>query len=290
MDARLVNHNAEVVILPGRADVTTLGTPDPVWRDLEANVTGIGSTLPPREEKGERPLLHPMAATGPSRVSIWPSVRDAKVAVFPIWRDAKELGTLAPIWRDLDVPAIDWILLPVTEKGERQLLYPVAVTGPAETNVWPSALDVTEDGGDDLAMLEIIAEMGDEAAFVQAVGEIDWPQRSATDFSRAVHSALAAGAHLLARRLADYGHRLYPHHGELAKMAQILAPPRMMRANLPPDPSVRVNLEWMHAHAIEYQGQWVALKDGVLLASAPNARELKDQLLTTDGLFLTRVI
>ena len=159
-----------------------------------------------------------------------------------------------------------------------------------QESVGSYVLDVTEDGGDTIAMLEITAETGDETAFVQAASEIDWSQRPATDFARAVRSALAAGAHLLARKLADYGHRLYPPYEELAKMAHILAPPRAMRANLPPDPSVRANLEWMRTHAVEYRGQWVALKDGVLLATAPTARELKDKLPTTDGLFLTRVI
>jgi hypothetical protein len=145
-------------------------------------------------------------------------------------------------------------------------------------------------GRDSIDILEIVAETGDETAFVQAASEINWSQCPPTDFARAVRSALTAGAHLLARKLADYGHRLYPNHEELAKMAHILAPPRAMRANLPPEPSVRANLEWMRAHAVEYQGQWVALKDGVLLATAPTARELKDKLPTTYGLFLTRVI
>lgn len=151
------------------------------------------------------------------------------------------------------------------------------------------ALPADVNGRDSIDILEIVAEAGDETAFVQAASEIDWSQRPATDFARAVRSALAAGAHLLARKLADYGHRLYPNHEELAKMAHILAPPRAMRAHLPPEPSVRANLEWMRAHAVEYQGQWVALKDGVLLATAPTARELKDKLPTTYGLFLTRV-
>ncbi|MBM4429742.1 MAG: hypothetical protein FJ026_05240 [Chloroflexi bacterium] len=151
-------------------------------------------------------------------------------------------------------------------------------------------VDVTEDREDRLARLEIAAETGDETAFVQAASEIDWSQRSAADFARAVHLALAAGAHLLARNLAARGARLYPDHQELQKMAHILAPPRVVKADLPPVPSVQANLEWMRARAAEYCGRWVALKEGVLLASAPTARELRDQLPTTAGLFLTRVI
>lgn len=149
---------------------------------------------------------------------------------------------------------------------------------------------VTLEPKDDMVMLEDAAERGNEAAFMQAAGEIDWSQRSAADFARAVRLALAAGAHLMARRLADKGHHLHADHEELAKMAHILAPPRVVRADLPPDPSVRANLEWMRAHAAEYHGRWVALKEGMLLASAPTARELRDQLPTTAGLFLARAL
>ena len=139
-------------------------------------------------------------------------------------------------------------------------------------------------------MVAVRDALNDESAFVQATSEIDWSQRPAADFARAVRLALAAGAHLTARELADHGHRLRPNHDDLAKMARILAPPRVVRANLPPDSSVRANLEWMRAHAAGYRGRWVALKDGALLASAPTARELRDRLPTTDGLFLTRVV
>lgn len=136
--------------------------------------------------------------------------------------------------------------------------------------------------------LEIAADKGDEAAFVQAAGKIDWSQRPAADFAQAVHLALAAGAHLMARKLADQGHRLYLDHEELAKMAHILAPPRVLRTNLPPDPSVRANIEWMRAHAAEYRGQWVALQNGRLLAVGATAQELKDQLESIEGVLLAR--
>ena len=224
MDARLLSGNAEVAVLPRCVDVTTLGTSDPVWRDFETNVTGIGS-----------------------------------------------------------------ILLPVVEKREQWPLHPVAATGPSEASVWPSALDATEDRGDGIAILEIIAEMGDETAFVQAAGEIDWSQRPATDFARAVRSALAAGAHLLARNLATQGARLYPAHLELEKMARVLAPPRVVRTDIPPVPSLQANQAWLRAHGDEYRGQWVALRDGILLAAATTAKQLRAYLESTDGVLITKV-
>ncbi|MDY7079700.1 MAG: DUF5678 domain-containing protein [Chloroflexota bacterium] len=206
----------------------------------------------------------------------------AQQDAFPIFGDATTLGLPghmerhSPGWQDFEVA--------------KRPIGPVRPTGPSEATVLPITLDATVDGGDGIAILEIAAEAGDETAFVQAASGIDWSRRPAADFARGVRLALAAGAHLLARNLSSHGHRLHPHHGELAKMANILAPPRVMRSSLPPDPSGRANLEWMRDHSATYQGQWVALKDGALVASAPTARELKERLSTAHDLFLTRVI
>ncbi len=219
----------------------------------------------------------------------------AETTLFPALMDSTAFPEPDRVWRDFkiamaDTTAVFWIIVPTVERQERRLPSPEVATGPSKTSILPQTLDVTEDREEGLAMLEIAAEAGDETAFVQAASAIDWSQRSAADFARTVRLALAAGAHLMARKLANQGHWLYADHEELAKMARILAPPRVVSANLPPDPSVRANLEWIRAHAAEYRGLWVALKEGVLLASASTARELRDQLPTTAGLFLTRVI
>lgn len=290
MDARLLSGDAGVAVFPMCVNVTTLGAPDPIWRHFEANVTGVGSIRPPVAAKGKQRRLHSVEVTGPSEVSVWPSVPDAEVAAFSR-KDAAILDTPAPIWQDLatDVPAVDWILPPLVEKREQWALFPVVATGPAEASVWPSILDVTQDSGDGIATLEIIAETGDEATFVQAANEIDWSQRPATDFARAVRLALATGAYLLARKLAEYGHRLYPNHQELAKMAHILAPPRVVRTDIPPAPSLQANQEWLRVHCDEYRGQWVALRDGILLATAATTRQLRAYLESTDGVLITKV-
>lgn len=225
----------------------------------------------------------------------------AEADAFPVFWDATTLGMPGQVERYFpggqdfkvargDGTTVIWIISRFVERKEQRSPGPVTGTGPSEAIVLLTALDATEDSGDGIAMLEIVAEAGDETAFVQAASEIDWSRHPAADFARAVRLALAAGAHLLARNLADYGHLLHPQHEELAKMAHILAPPRVVRTGLPPDPSGRANLEWMRDHAAEYRGRWIALKDGVFITYAPTARALKEQLPTTDGLFLTRVI
>ena len=194
--------------------------------------------------------------------------------------------------QDFDWPGAAFMVLPdivlVTQRH-----YPsrvTTVTGPSDVTVFPDTLDTTEYSGDDMAALAIAAEEGDEATFLQIANQIDWLERPAVDFAHAVRLALAAGAHLFARNLAARGARLHPDHSELQKMARILAPPRTVRANLPPDPSVRPNIEWLRTHAAEYRGRWVALQSGALVASSPTARGLREKLATTKGLFVTRVV
>lgn len=221
--------------------------------------------------------------------------RDMEATRIPILWDATAPSLLDPVRHEFrtvtaNITAVTWVVPFRAERNRPRWLNTIIVTGPSEVAAFPSVLDATEDHEDGMVMLEITAQRGDEAAFVEVASWIDWSWRPAADFARAVRLALAAGAHLLARNLADYGHRLYPYHQELAKMTHILAPPQVVRANLPPAPSVRANLEWMRANAGRYRGQWVALRNGVLLASAPTARELREQLPTIDGLFLTRVI
>jgi hypothetical protein len=149
--------------------------------------------------------------------------------------------------------------------------------------------DRAKDSGDGIVALEIAAEMADEATFVQAASGIDWLRRPAADFARAVQLALAAGAHLLARNLAAEGARLYPDHLELRKVAHVLAPPRVVNTGVSSTPSVRANQTWLRDHADEHKGQWVALREGALLAAGATAREVWDSLESTDGIMLTKV-
>jgi len=218
----------------------------------------------------------------------------AETVPFPLLMDFTTWEKPNRVWQSFKTAMADLTvafgtIAPPGERPERQLLGHDPVTGPSETTSLPSVLDVTGDHEDSLARLEIAAEMGDETAFVQAASEIDWSQRPAADFARAVHLALAAGAHLLARKLAAQGAKLHPDHPELQKMSHILAPPRVVKVDLPPVSSARANLTWLRAHADEYKGQWVALRDGSLLATAATADELKARLESTDGILLTRV-
>lgn len=141
---------------------------------------------------------------------------------------------------------------------------------------------------DPMDVLSALAEQGNGAAFARQAAEIAWDAYPPQEIARAVQLALAAGAPLTARHLSAEGYRLYPEDAELAKMARILAPPKVLGTS-PANPSTGLDLEWLRRHATEYQGQWVALNKGEFLAAAPSAHALKTLLPHIQGIFVTRV-
>jgi hypothetical protein len=139
-------------------------------------------------------------------------------------------------------------------------------------------------------MLEITAANADENGFIEAASTIDWSSRGVGGFRRAVRLAIRAGAYLFARNMANQGAELHPEDAELQKMARILAPPRVVDADIPRSRSVRANHDWLRENASEYEGQWIALRHGTLLASGRSAREVWDRLHTTEDVMLTKVL
>lgn len=144
---------------------------------------------------------------------------------------------------------------------------------------------------DALAGLFAAANAKDDLAFLTTYEQITWADQPAENFVRAVHLALAAGAHLLARDLSQEGAARYPDHSELAKMAHILAPPVAKTVATPPNTTWKADREWLKVHWREYHGQWVALKNGQLLGAAAKLVDLVQQAgdPRETGYLLTRV-
>jgi hypothetical protein len=140
-----------------------------------------------------------------------------------------------------------------------------------------------------MAHLSDLADLRDEGAFVSALQEVDWRTRPAKDVVKAVQLALAAGAHMAARHLAQEGAERYPAHAELQKYARLLAPPRVIQRNLPPRPDLRTNHDWMKRQGPAYRGQWVALRDGQLLATADTFDALAQKVSDRQHVLLTRI-
>ncbi|MBU1660544.1 MAG: hypothetical protein KKD28_03620 [Chloroflexi bacterium] len=140
----------------------------------------------------------------------------------------------------------------------------------------------------EMIQLERAAESGDERAFIEVAKNINWENRSPENYLRGIQFAFGAGAHMYARRLATEGAEKYPEHQELQKYARILAPPKIIQSNLPPDPTLRESREWLKAHAYKYRGQWLALKNGELLGVAATLRELRNRVGRRDDILFTK--
>ncbi len=113
-----------------------------------------------------------------------------------------------------------------------------------------------------MAALALAADNGDERAFLMAKAQIDWSQRSASDFVEAIQLAFAAGAHRAASKLAVRGAEQHPDSNELRIAAYVLAPPTAVVRRVPADPSAALDNEWLQIHRNQYRGQWVALRGG----------------------------
>ena len=119
---------------------------------------------------------------------------------------------------------------------------------------------------------------------------MNWAMCSAAEFVEAVRLALKVGAHQTALNLASRGVQRFPQNSSLQKMNRLLGPPRVLKTNLPPIPSLKANREWIRTHTVEYRGQWVALQEGKLVASASSVRGLKAQVESLEDLLITKVV
>lgn len=103
-----------------------------------------------------------------------------------------------------------------------------------------------------------------------------------------ISHALETGVLSVARRLSHEGARLYPDNHDLRKYARVLAPPRLVRTDLPPNPSVKANRAWLKQHADAYRGHWVGLRNGALIAVANSYDDLVEACGETKGVLLTK--
>ena len=109
---------------------------------------------------------------------------------------------------------------------------------------------------------------------------IDWDDLES--IRRAIDAALANGAHAKAMALIEEGRQRFPEDGRLQNLARILAPPKVLRRNVPPKPGLGETMAWLKENAADYRGEWVAIKDGNLMGHAPTRQALSEQIEVLD--------
>lgn len=125
---------------------------------------------------------------------------------------------------------------------------------------------------------------GSQERFVALVETIDWDVLQTPELIKeAIDLALANGYHTIAVNITAKGLDLFPEDANLQKIAGILAPPKVIRADVPPSAGVGKSVKWLKENRAQYGGQWVAVKDGSLLGSASSRQELAEGLTDSDS-------
>ena len=151
------------------------------------------------------------------------------------------------------------------------------------------SLNVSQQLDAQIAAMQAAADVEDEHAFWAVYRTVDWEHGDAAAFEAAIHLALAAGAHMAARRLATQGAVLHPGSDYLRRAAYVFAPPTVLERRPASNHGNTVNKAWININRATYRGQWVALRNGELLGSGRQLKELVDQFGIVPEILYTRV-
>ena len=144
---------------------------------------------------------------------------------------------------------------------------------------------------DVMALLETAASDQDVLTFQALVSAITWSKQTPADLVKAIRLALSLEGPLIARKLAELGTTYHPAHPEIQKIARILAPPTVIPATQQPVPDVKANQAWIKAHREAYRRQWVALRNGELMATGQTFPDLLAKVgdIRGKGILVTQV-
>ncbi len=125
-----------------------------------------------------------------------------------------------------------------------------------------------------LAHEQVVYNQRPNTIFVRAIDSIDWCAKSPLFFKQAIELALELELPLIAFRLADNGHKVHPTNSYLERAARVLAPPKIVERNRPPQKGLSASMAWLRNHSEEYRGTWVAIQAGELIDFALSRKEL----------------
>jgi hypothetical protein len=182
----------------------------------------------------------------------------------------------------------DLLSLPVTDKAPCDFV--ASYTSELTT-------DDSDPYDDELWKLErvsrqIMDNMAPSVAFTEIIDSIDWCNKQPLFFRHVIDLALQLELIELARKLADSGSKFFPANQDLKKAAEILAPPKVIATNRPPQKGLSASMEWFERHANEYRGLWVAVSQGRLIEAAQSRNALTEKLgslVQKPGILIVRI-
>lgn len=106
---------------------------------------------------------------------------------------------------------------------------------------------------------------------------------------QAIRTALSSGDLSKAQQLSREAFKLYPDREDIKKFASILEPAKATSVKRTIDKGWQKSREWVRQQRLNrnYLNQWVAVRDGELLATGNSIDELVDRVGDTSGVFLT---
>ena len=129
-----------------------------------------------------------------------------------------------------------------------------------------------------LRLLEEAAARDDRQDFTRLTREIRWETALAEDLSRAIDLALALELVPLVMELAQRGKQIFPDNQQLQRAAYGLSPPVVVGTRPAQGNHSEASLAWLTQHSHEYPGQWVAVRNNVLLGVSSTLKDLSQQI------------
>lgn len=131
---------------------------------------------------------------------------------------------------------------------------------------------------DFLVLLHELVATGSQKEFIEAVENVDWRTKTPREAKQTIDLALELGCHSVASELAAKGHKMFRHDHKLERLACVLAPPKLIRKEVPAVKGLNASVKWFEEHRKQYSGNWLVVRNGELLVSANSREELSKAL------------
>jgi hypothetical protein len=126
--------------------------------------------------------------------------------------------------------------------------------------------------------LEAAEQKNDRATFNRLFKTINWRERNAEELHRAIRLCISLEMVRFARELADLGMQLYPEDKMLARIAYVIAPPRVIGTRPAKNLDLPASRKWLNENSSNFKGQWIAVREGKLLGASPVFEALLEQI------------
>jgi len=178
---------------------------------------------------------------------------------------------------------------PISKSDNTSYAVPASIKAISWTQVWFAQVSEQRKQEQLIEQLGMAAKSGDERTFLNLLKGTNWNSLSVETYIKIIKLSFEVGAILAARNVSERGLACYPDDAEIKKYAHILAPPKVTANNLPMNPGIKANRNWLRANSDDYRGRWVALRDGELLESAESLEEVMNKLPDTENVMFTPI-